>query len=131
MYKDFDGWNVLKQAIHLDENTSRYLKAGQIWWCSLGVNIGIETDGKNDKFERPVLILRVFSNEHLVILPIRSNGDSASDYFFIIYNNERKPVYVSLTQVRTVSSRRLIRHIGSISASSLERLKDKFIKLFC
>jgi len=39
--KDFDKWNMKKKK--LDKNKRDLLfKEGEIWWCSLGVNIGEE-----------------------------------------------------------------------------------------
>jgi len=32
-----------------------------IWRCSLGVNLGVEADGKEEHFRRPVLILKAFN----------------------------------------------------------------------
>ena len=48
--KDFDAWN--KQKILL-ENTQRNISfhEREIWWCSLGLNIGDEQDRKNELFE--------------------------------------------------------------------------------
>lgn len=57
MEKNFDKWNGEKKRVNIrDENTLFHER--EVWWCSLGVNIGFEQDGKNDIFERPVLIIR-------------------------------------------------------------------------
>lgn len=37
---------------------SLYFKERQIWWASIGQNIGVEANGKNKKYERPVIILK-------------------------------------------------------------------------
>jgi hypothetical protein len=44
MKKDFDGWNKDKKNIN-NEGTHKFYKAKEIWWCSLGLNVGFEQDG--------------------------------------------------------------------------------------
>jgi hypothetical protein len=56
--KDFDGWNNVKKKVDTHNTSSLYFKEREIWWASTGVNIGSESDGKNELFERPVLILK-------------------------------------------------------------------------
>jgi hypothetical protein len=55
--KHFDDWNNIKQAI--DNMPARPpVKKGSIYRCSVGINIGIEYNGKGKKFLRPVLVLK-------------------------------------------------------------------------
>ena len=68
MTKDFDNWNNLKKELE-NENT-RIVHEGQIWWCSLGLNIWHEQDGKNQKYERPVLIVKKFNNSVVWTIPL-------------------------------------------------------------
>jgi len=54
--KKFFDWTELKIKIHSQERVF-YFREREIWWTSLGLNIGFEQNGKNKRFERPVLIL--------------------------------------------------------------------------
>ncbi len=66
--KDFDIWNnVKKQTEQGGRKVFAYPR--EVWWCSLGVNIGAEIDGKNDGFERPVIIMKVYNKETTLVLP--------------------------------------------------------------
>jgi mRNA interferase MazF len=56
MEKDFDRWNKKKKALNETDFTD-YVHEREVWWCALGVNVGLEADGKHDNFERPVLVL--------------------------------------------------------------------------
>jgi hypothetical protein len=61
--KYFDLWNTAKQNLDIKILDEKFrVHEREIWWCSMGVNIGDEEDGKNELFERPVLILRKFNN---------------------------------------------------------------------
>ena len=45
--KEFDKWNELKKKLHNSEKPKKfYFREREIWWCSLGLNIGFEEDGK-------------------------------------------------------------------------------------
>ncbi len=58
-HKDFDGWIDLKKL--LSSKNPPTFQEREIWWCSIGINVGFEIDGKNDKYLRPVLIFRKFN----------------------------------------------------------------------
>jgi len=62
MNKDFDKWNKRKKRIH-EGSFDDFVHAREVWWCAVGVNIGVEADGKHTNFERPVLIIRKFSKD--------------------------------------------------------------------
>ena len=66
--KKFDPWNDEKKS--LEKRPVLRVHEGEIWWCSLGVNVGDEQDGKNDLFERPVLIVRKFNNSIVWAVPM-------------------------------------------------------------
>lgn len=69
--KEFEIWNKKKQTLH-HSNKDIYFRKGEIWWCALGVNIGYEQDGKNEKFERPVLVLRKINRHLALTIPLSS-----------------------------------------------------------
>jgi mRNA-degrading endonuclease toxin of MazEF toxin-antitoxin module len=119
--KDFDQWNEIKKSIDglkLDQDFLCHEK--EIWWCSLGVNIGIEADGKNDSRERPVLILRVFNKEMVWVLPVTSSEKKLPFYYGFDFKNQKQ--CVALTQIKTISTKRLRRKIGLIT-------EDDFLKI--
>jgi hypothetical protein len=72
MLKDFDTWNSRKKTIDLSAINPPYLER-DIWWCSLGVNIGFEENGDNENSERPVIIFRGFSKELCWIIPLTTS----------------------------------------------------------
>jgi mRNA interferase MazF len=67
----FIEWTKIKIRIHVSERVL-YFKQREIWWASLGCNIGHEEDGKNIMFERPVLIVKKFNHHLLWVLPLTS-----------------------------------------------------------
>jgi len=71
MNKDYGQWHYLKSKIEIDTPSPQFREL-EIWWCSLGKNVGTEEDGKNNLFERPVLIFRKFNKEIFWGLPLTS-----------------------------------------------------------
>ena len=82
--KNFSGWFKLKQKIN-DYHHLRSFQEREIWWCSIGVNIGHEEDGKNERFQRPVLIIHKF-NKHLFFgVPLTTQIKNNKFYHKIIF----------------------------------------------
>lgn len=123
MDKDFDNWNFLKQEI---DNKKRvfYAHPREIWWCSLGVNIGAEIDGKHENFERPVIIIKVYNKESVVILPLTTK--EKNDNFHYRLNMDERVVWVKLTQTRVISTKRLLRKVDVLDKKSFEALKNNW-----
>jgi mRNA interferase MazF len=71
MEKDFDRWNKKKKVLNKADFID-YVHEREVWWCALGVNVGVEADGKHDNFERPVLVLRKFSRDAVLVVPLTS-----------------------------------------------------------
>lgn len=69
----FDEWNIQKQEINLREKLVLF-REREIWWCSIGKNIGAEQDGKNEFFERPVLVCKKYNNEQFFGFPLTSKN---------------------------------------------------------
>lgn len=52
---DLSAWNGVKVLLHFVHSVPNFTE-GEVWWCSCGENVGIEINGKNKEFTRPVLI---------------------------------------------------------------------------
>ncbi len=103
--KDFDGWHPIKKR--LDEKTGLpTFKEREIWWCSVGVNVGFELYGKGQVFTRPVLIIRKFGATTFLGAPLTSSQKPG--YYRVPYVLQEKPGFVVLDQIRTYDARRLV-----------------------
>ncbi|MFA6547440.1 MAG: type II toxin-antitoxin system PemK/MazF family toxin [Candidatus Magasanikbacteria bacterium] len=122
--QNFVDWTKLKIKLHLSE-VKKFFNERDIWWASLGVNIGFEQDGKHQNFERPILVLKKFNNEVLLILPITSKYKKNKYYYGFEYNG--KIFAVILSQVRLISSKRLLRKIRMLSEREFDEIK-KLVK---
>ena len=51
--KRFPEWMKLKEKLHRIGRI-RTIHEGEVWWAAVGENIGVEINGKNEGFTRPV-----------------------------------------------------------------------------
>jgi mRNA interferase MazF len=122
MKKDFRKWHSVKELLHKKEKEI-YFHEREIWWCSLGVNIGFEEDGKNDQFERPIIILKKFNNYLLWILPLTSKEKFGKYYYKFIYDGKRSMIILS--QIRAISNKRLLRKMGMIPKADFKKVRER------
>ncbi len=54
------------------EDKKVLFKEGEIWWCSIGMNVGTEIFGKGRRFTRPVLVFKKFGSYSFLGIPITS-----------------------------------------------------------
>ncbi len=122
MLKDFDTWNKRKKDIDTSE-FSGYPNEREVWWCSLGVNIGVEADGKNENFERPVLILKKY-NRHSVLAVCLTSKIQSDNAFLMTYEHKGEKLSANLSQVKTISTRRLLRLMYRMNSKTFREIKE-------
>ena len=125
--KDFDIWNIEKKNIENIKNDTLPFHEREIWWCSFGLNIGDEQDGKNELFERPGLVIKKFNNKVAWVLPMSTKEKNGIYYYSILH--EGKVFTVILSQLRLVSVKRFHRFIRKITPSQFEEIQDRLIGL--
>lgn len=105
--KDFNTWNLRKQEMSQRKNFLKFKKC-EIWWASVGVNVGHEIDGKHRYFECPVLIIKKISASSAFIVPLTSTiKENDANYVIYEINDEKKSANIS--QARMIDVRRLRR----------------------
>jgi len=125
MQKDFDNWNETKKNIQNIETLPDF-HMREIWFCSIGRNIGIEENGKHDNFERPVLILRKFNKSMLLIAPLTSNHKDLPFYHLLDYPTNSS---VMLSQIKIIDAKRLLRKVRTISKDEFSIIKEKIKRI--
>jgi mRNA interferase MazF len=118
--KNFDGWNLAKQVLDT-EHKLPFFKEREVWWCSLGVNVGYEIYGKGHIFSRPVLVLRKFSRSSFLGVPLTSKRKEGDYYYPLDFCGKNGSVL--MTQFRVMDSRRLSKIMGTIGKNHFEEIK--------
>lgn len=127
MIRDYKKWHSLKELIEYGYS-EKIFKEREIWWCSLGANVGFEQDGKHDRFERPVLVLRKFNKGMFWGLPLSSKPKQS--YFYFSFYWKEVAVTVLLSQLRILSPKRLIRRMGKINNKTFTEIQNNVKDLF-
>lgn len=124
MAKAFDAWNIIKKRIDLKNSAAAvFFYEREVWWCSVGINVGVESDGKHTHFERPVLIIRKFNGHMLWMVPLTSRQHDGVHFYRI--SHDRGASFACLSQLKTISSKRLLRKIGMIAENEFEEVCER------
>ena len=125
--KHFKEWILVKINIH-EKGIVRNIKEGDIYWCAVGENVGVEINGKSETFARPVVVLKKFSRYGFMGIPLTSQHHEGSWYASFEFKN--KIEYAVLAQARVFSVSRLYKKMGELSGSDFDIIKSGFKKLY-
>ncbi len=127
--KDFDKWNKTKKELENKDISKIFFNVKEVWWCSIGINIGSEENGKNENFERPVLIIKKYNKEFFKAIPL-SSIIKEDNKFYLRFNMNNIDGSLILSQARSLSSKRLIRKIIKIDKIEFLRIKEIYKNSF-
>ena len=119
----FDEWCKIKKYIH-EKRGIVYARKKEIWWCALEYNIGFEQNGKNKYYERPVLILKRF-NQNLVLIVALSSISKKTNPYYYHYKLKGRDYSVILSQVKVISTKRLLRKQDIFPKNDFKKVVDK------
>lgn len=126
--KRFFEWIGLKEKLHNATHKPPFVSERDMWWMSIGENIGSEMDGKSDRFSRPVLILKKLAHGFYLVAPTTTQQRTGSWYVKVSLGELDE--YVCLNQIRTIDHRRLHSKLGQIDTDNFEKVRDGFRKLY-
>lgn len=134
--KNFDEWNTLKKRIDARIDTGRvYFSEREIWWAQIGCNVGYEQDGKGKLVQRPVLVLRKFNKQVLLVLPLSTKHKPGNKYYFNFSCPDGVTRSAILSQLRLIDIRRLNERMfildeaifAGIKKAVLDMISDRFL----
>ncbi len=121
MKKDFNKWNEEKKNIH-ELGTNKLYHTRDIWWCSFGVNVGFEQDGKNTDFQRPILILKGFSPNTCLVAPL-TTSEEKHKYRIPVGLVAGKTAKAIISQIKIVDTKRLVNKIAVLDEKTFEIIR--------
>lgn len=123
--KNFDDWHPVKKNVNARENPPTFRRR-EIWWCSTGINVGVEQDGKNDHFERPVLIVRKFNKRLFWGVPLSTQIKDFPHHVVLEFKATKEPEPKErsfvISQMRALDSLRLTRPLGKLTSQQFEHV---------
>lgn len=127
MQKDFEKWHNKKTEI--DGSLRRlFFHEREVWWCSIGVNVGFEQDGKGQYFARPVIVFKKFNNEVFWGIPL-STKIKKGKFYIPVEIGDGVPRVAIVSQLRLIDSKRLYQKLGVIKAENHKNLAESIISL--
>jgi len=124
--KQHDKWNKVKKSTQNLED-KLFFKERDIFWARLGENIGFEQNGKGEEFTRPIIVVKKYTQNMLLAIPLSTTLRDGS--FFYKFNFKNRLSTALLVQNRLLSSKRLVKKIGKIDEENFRKLKEKLIDL--
>jgi mRNA interferase MazF len=103
-------------------------KEGEIWWCSIGMNIGIEIFGKGQRFTRPVIIFKKFNREAFLGIPLTSQLKMGKWYVSVTHGEKTDTAL--LAQIRVMDSKRLVERMEVIGDEGFNEIKRSFLDFY-
>ena len=119
--KDFDRWNWLKKKLDRESPQHVYFHEREVWFCSIGVNVGVERDSRNSKFSRPVAVVKKFNESMFWGVPLSSQTEHNGKYNLIVQLNGQ-PADANVSQLRLFDRKRLQRRFGMLPHDDFERV---------
>lgn len=119
MGKDFWRWHSRKEYIHAAPGTA-FFHEREVWWCTIGTNIGFEQDG-GKRFERPVVIVKKYNLDAALIIPL-TGRTKRGKYYFQIGKIEGRDATAILLQLRFIDRKRLTNKICTLPVRTFEPL---------
>jgi mRNA interferase MazF len=126
MSKNFISWIFNKIIIDKTKSTA-LINEGEVYWCSLGENIGYEQNGKGEDFRRPVLIFKKFNKDLFWGIPMSTKMKDSKYYLKVLLKDVEQSVLLS--QLRVLDTKRLDKKIGYISKIDHIRVLLKVIDI--
>jgi mRNA interferase MazF len=120
-------WYRLKQVLW-NKKSKIVFKQGDIWWCSLGMNLGEEMYGKGREFRRPVLVFRKFTSNSFLGLPLTKQEKQGTWYVEISVHGEKR--WVMLNQARILDKKRLTNRIVALDRKDFDKVKEKYLNFY-
>ena len=119
----YDKWNILKQKLHNKDEIINFYQ-GNIYFMSIGHNIGSESYGKGNFFLRPVLVYKKLTKTIFLGIPLTSGEKDGSYYFSFRYKKDKTSTAM-LNQMRTFDIRRSEYLSGKINKNTYKNLENK------
>lgn len=126
--KRFLEWIGLKEKLHDHQYRPPLVSEGDIWWTSIGENVGSEINGKSTLFSRPVIIFKKLAHGFYFVIPTTTQAREGS--WYVAFRQKEKEMVACLHQARAIDYRRLSSKLGTLDDKDIGRVKSSFLNLY-
>jgi mRNA-degrading endonuclease toxin of MazEF toxin-antitoxin module len=122
-----DWWRLM--FILWGKQSNVVFKEGEIWWCSMGLNIGEEVYGKGVNFARPVLVFKKLTKNSFLGLPI--TGSEKTGIWYVPVDLPKRKSSIMLNQAKVIDKKRLRNKMAEMKVPDYLAVKKAFHELYC
>lgn len=122
------GLLVFLNACQKISRVDPYVNEGEIWWASLGENVGFKINGKSKDFTRPVIISKKLTHNFYLIVPLSTKAKNGT--WYVSFKQRKIEMVACLSQIRTIDYRRLHLKLGELNPEDFKRVKVGFLRLY-
>lgn len=122
---DYKKWMSVKSNIN-NGGKVRKINEGDVVWTAVGENVGVEIDGKSQKYSRPVVVLRKHTEKCFTGVPLTTKQHRGS--WYIGFEFQKKKEVAVLIQTKLFDTRRVYARIGKLSNSDYQSILEGYIK---
>lgn len=126
--KRFLEWIGLKERLHNATHKPPLVSEREIWWASVGENVGFEIDGKNSLFSRPVIIYKKLAHGFYFVIPTTTKSRKGT--WYVSFKQRDREMIACLHQARAIDHRQLSSKIGTLDDNDFSEVKAGFDKLY-
>lgn len=126
--KQFLQWIGLKERLHTINHKPPLVSQGDIWWVSIGENVGSEVNGKSKLFSRPVIIFKKLAHGFYFVIPTTTQIREGT--WYVKFRQQEREMVACLHQARVIDYRRLSTKLGTLDDEDYSRTKDGFRSLY-
>ncbi len=121
--KNFKNWHNLKTEIDHNKPRPPFFYEREIWFCTLGLNIGHEQDGTGKDSLRPIIIMKKLSNDMCLAIPLTTKDKNHIYSFKFNFKNIRNVALID--QMRVIDTKRLAYKHGTLNQADFSSIKEK------
>jgi mRNA interferase MazF len=119
-------WFGLKQRLHEMRQTPPLVSERDIWWASVGENVGSEVNGKSKLFSRPVIILKKLAHGFYFVVPTTTQVREGT--WYVKFRQQDREMVACLHQARAIDYRRLSSKLGTLEMRTMDELKTASVR---
>jgi len=126
--KRFLFWIRLKEKLHASKHRPPLVSQGDIWWASVGENVGSEVNGKSQLFSRPVIVFKKLAHGFYFVIPTTTQDRRGT--WFVPFRQREQSMVACLHQARAIDHRRLSSKLGTLDDKDFDRVRRAFASLY-
>ncbi len=125
--QDFDQWNDVKKRINRDARLPVF-NQGDIWWASVGQNVGSESFGKSELYRRPVLVLKKLAAYMCIAVPLSTQPKTGTWFVDITIHGQKQ--YALIYQTKAMSVYRFQNRLAQLDERDMQKVRTGIKNLF-